>query len=336
MKNVTKIALFVALIAISLTACKKNEPEVKQGDRTAFLDKIADAKTSKTETFSVDLDNAAGETITSDEGMQVLFFPGSLKDKAGNIVTGIVEIKLLDVYSKADMLLINKPTMGILPNGDRAILKSGGEFFMTASQNGEELEIASPLMIRVPVDNTNGADNQMILFQDRTEGDCDDADESIVCEENAWEVVEDSSATGQNGLFIDDFVGVTYYTGFISNFGWTNVDRFFSYAGPKTTLLVDVPEGYDNLNCAVYISYDGEPNALAACDAYFEDTQLFSEHYGQIPVGQQIHVIAVSIIDGDYMYSIKAVTVAADEIIVLDDLVATTEAALISTINSLP
>jgi hypothetical protein len=40
MKNVTKIALFVALIAISLTACKKNEPEVKQGDRTAFLDKI--------------------------------------------------------------------------------------------------------------------------------------------------------------------------------------------------------------------------------------------------------------------------------------------------------
>jgi hypothetical protein len=101
-------------------------------------------------------------------------------------------------------------------------------------------------------------------------------------------------------------------------------------------LLVDVPEGYDNLNCAVYISYDGEPNALAACDAYFEDTQLFSEHYGQIPVGQQIHVIAVSIIDGDYMYSIKAVTVAADEIIVLDDLVATTEAALISTINSLP
>jgi hypothetical protein len=96
--------------------------------------------------------------------MQVLFFPGSLKDKAGNIVTGIVEIKLLDVYSKADMLLINKPTMGILPNGDRAILKSGGEFFMTASQNGEELEIASPLMIRVPVDNTNGADNQMILF----------------------------------------------------------------------------------------------------------------------------------------------------------------------------
>ena len=111
MKNVTKIALFVALIAISLTACKKNEPEVKQGDRTAFLDKIADAKTSKTETFSVDLDNAAGETITSDEGMQVLFFPGSLKDKAGNIVTGIVEIKLLDVYSKADMLLINTNRM---------------------------------------------------------------------------------------------------------------------------------------------------------------------------------------------------------------------------------
>lgn len=336
MKKLTKLGILIAVMAITLVSCKKtNDPETKSGDRDAFLQKIQDNRTQKTETFVVDLSNSAGHTIISDEGMEVSFYPGSLVDSDGNAVTGTVEVELLDVYSKADMLLINKPTMGVLPNGDRAVLKSGGEFLISAQQNGVKLEIASSLMIKLPVDNTGGGDNQMILFE--APMCCDDNCEAIVCEDNAWEEVNDTAtATGQNGLLIEEFSGTIYYTGFISNFGWTNVDRFYSFAGQKTTLLVDAPEGFDNTNCAIYISYDGEPNALASCDAYFDDTNLFSEHYGQIPVGQEIHVIGVSIVEGNYSYTIKPVTIVDGETIVLDDFVSTTEAELVSAINNLP
>jgi hypothetical protein len=44
---------------------------------------------------------------------------------------------------------------------------------------------------------------------------------------------------------------------------------------------VGAPEGYDNTNSAIYLSYDGEgTNALAKLDT-FTAAGLFSEHYGQ-------------------------------------------------------
>ena len=63
-----------------------------------------------------------------------------------------------------------------------------------------------------------------------------------------------------------DGAPVTGYGTFISNFGWTNIDRWYNDPRPKTTLFVDLPEGFDNTNCNVYVSYDGEPTALALLD----------------------------------------------------------------------
>ena len=86
----------------------------------------------------------------------------------------------------------------------------------------------------------------------------------------------------------------------------------------------------------MFLSYDGEDSGLAALDTF--ESGMFSEHYGQIPVGLECHVIFMTEEDGNFRYAIKPVTIAADDVIVftLAETLITTESGLVSLINGLP
>jgi hypothetical protein len=222
------------------------------------------------------------------------------------------------------MLVTNKPTMGIMPDGKRNLLISGGEFFIKATQNGKELATTCNISLQVPTSLTDGVDTAMTLWK------------GIIDDEGnlAWEDARKADGTGGKG-------GVeagqnSYYVSF-GNFGWTNVDKFYSDPRPKTTILVDAPEGYDNTNSAIYLSYDGEGNnALAKLDTYTAEG-LFSEHYGQIPVGLACHIIFATEDNGNWRYAIKAVTIQANDIFTftLAETTVGTEAQLVAAINAI-
>jgi hypothetical protein len=97
-----------------------------------------------------------------------------------------------------------------------------------------------------------------------------------------------------------------------------------------------VPEGYDNTHCAVYLSYDGEPTALASFDVYNDGTDLFTEHYGLIPIGLQVHFIFVSVVDGQWNYAIQSATITANHVQVISNVQPITEAQLENLIDDLP
>ena len=124
----------------------------------------------------------------------------------------------------------------------------------------------------------------------------------------------------------------------LQGFGWSNVDRFYSDPRPKTLIQVQAPIGYNFTNSAVYLSYDGEDSGLAALDTYDGTLNLFSEHYGQIPIGLECHVIFVTEDKGVWRYAIKPVTIEANDIITftMDDTTTGTEATLTALINGLP
>ena len=326
MTNLIRNTFFITAIAILsfLWSCQKDkEADKAKPDGVAFKNAIKEKREANTQTFTVDMTN--GQQIVGNQGTTISFSPGSLVDQQGNTVTGDIEVKLLELYKKSDMVLMNKSTMGRLPDGKKAMLVSGGAVLLNATQNGEDLKINGTLNVNFPVGNTGGADHDMTLFTDCCDNDCDG--DEIVCKEEAWD-----EAKGRGELFVEG----NYYISWIPDFGWTNVDKFFSDPRPKTTLLVDAPDGYDNTNCAIYLSYDGE-NGLAALDTYLSDQELFSEHYGQIPIGLEVHIIAISVLeDGGYAYTIKGVTIADGETIVLDDLTPVSETALIAAIENLP
>ena len=96
-----------------------------------------------------------------------------------------------------------------------------------------------------------------------------------------------------------------------------------------------LPSGFDNSNANVYITYDGEPTALASLDVFTADG-YFSEHYGLIPIGLEIHVIAITIVDGQLNYAILPQTVDANEIMTMPSFSPISETALVTLINDLP
>ncbi|MBQ4818773.1 hypothetical protein [Aquimarina sp. MMG016] len=329
-KKVMMTFLFLGLSILLLSSCKTNDdndifiPQVFDG--LEYKAEILENRQEAKQTFTFNSDGA-GE-VYGEEGT-ILYFPAnSFVDQNGDPVTGNVDIELIEIYNKAKMLLTKMPTNGKRPNGDVETLKSGGEFYINATQNGEQLALANGFQLFAPADEI---DNEMTLFNGQ-DNDCDgdDLECDIVWEEDEQGGVEPMQREGADGQ------GVTGYGGFLSNFGWTNIDRWYNDPRPKTILYADVPEGFDDTNSNVYISYNGEPTALALLDIYNTETGLFSEHYGLIPIGLEVHFIFVSVQDGQYIYAIQGATIEEDHVEVIGTTSVGTEAELVALINALP
>ncbi len=193
----------------------------------------------------------------------------------------------------------NKPTMGLKPNGDKAMLITGGEFYIEVRKNGVLLDAGCTFQLVVPGDNTGGVDPEMILWN----GIIDDNGDLT------WDPIEENG-TGQQRIYVEN---ESYFV-FIHDFGWTNIDKFYSDTREKTTMRVKAPEGFNYANSAVYLSYDGEPNALAQLDTFDSETGIFSEHYGQIPIGLEVHLIFVTADGDNWRYAIQGVTIAENAV----------------------
>lgn len=322
-KHILGILLMTALL---FSSCSKNNDDVDiiiTASPEDFNNLKENALENLTQNFQLNADDGS-TTLTSSNGVQVTI-NGNCLTQNGNAVTGTVDIEFVELFNKGSMLVTNKPTMGTLPNGDKALLISGGEFLINATQNGLALETNCDIQLIVPAALTGGADTDMTLWEGTI-----DADDNLT-----WDEVEEEDATGQGrGVFVE---GAQYYA-FLGAFGWSNVDRFYSDPRPKTTLLIGVPEGYDNENCALYLSYDGEDTGLARLDTYDPDTGLFSEHYGQVPIGLECHVIFVTEDANDWKYAIQAATIVDNGTITItdDETSIATEAQLTAIINNLP
>ncbi len=192
-------------------------------------------------------------------------------------------------------------------------------------------------ILTAPVNEEVGEIERMTMFRAVTEDglDADFDDEAVWVEEEVGgdEFMinqTDDDPTGNGGL---------QYWSLSSQFGWSNIDRWYSDPRPKTTIHVDVPEGFDDTNCAVYLSYDNEPTALANFDTYDASTELFSEHYGLIPIGLEVHVILVTEFEGQWSYAIQAETIVDGQLTSFpsaEDLIETDMEGLSAVINGLP
>lgn len=320
--NLKNIGL-LALATIFFTSCTNNENlEPIPPTATAFKAITQSGIKKNIQNFTA----TAGTgtiTLTSAKGVSIIL-NGNALTKNGNPVTGAIDITFIELFDKGNMLITNKPTMGIMADGNRSLLKSGGEFFISASQGGVDLVSTGTIQLKVPANLTGAIDVAMTLWN----GVIDDK------ENLAWADARNPNGTaGKGGV---EAIQNSYYVTF-GNFGWTNVDKFYSDPRPKTTILADAPDGYDNTNSAIYLSYDGEgQNALAKLDTYTA-AGLFSEHYGQIPIGLACHVIFATEDNGQWRYAIKAVTVTAGAVytFTLAETTLGTEAQLVAAINAI-
>ncbi len=330
MKNLLKLACGATILALAFASVSCNDDDRETISSTVptaqEFDHIRlDAIESRVQNFT--FDGADGYVnFTSAQGITI-GFDASCLEKNGAPVSGSVTLQYVEIFGGGDMAVTNKPTMGRMPNGDRAMLLSGGQFYLQAYQDGEKLDINCGLSLIVPIALTNSADVTMALWVENVNSVAD----TLAVADVDW-TEADPNPNGQNGVFRE---GNNYYVNF-GEFGWTNVDCFAVDPNPKTTILADVPSGYHNENSSVYLSYDGRGNALALLDTYDAATGLFSEHYGQIPIGLACHAIFVTEENGMFRYAIKAVTISEDLVITFSNSETTlgTEAQLVAAINA--
>lgn len=313
------------LLGVVVASCSKND-DVDSPDyvpsASAFAALREDALETQTFTFNAE---DGSTTFTTAKGVQ-LTINGNCLTQNGNPVTGEVVVEYSELFDAGSMLATNKSTMGRMPNGDMAVLISGGEFYINATRNGQQLDITCPMQLVIPGNLTGGAQAGMTLW------------DGTINEEGDLEWDEQERANGEGGVFIEQGTGGATYYAYFNSFGWTNVDRFYSDPRPKTTILAEAPEGYDFDNSAIYLHYDGLGSSLAKLDTYNPATNQFSEHYGQIPIGLECHVIFVTEDNGQWRYAIKSVTIVAGEVYVftLGETILGTEAQMIAAINALP
>ncbi|WP_366186256.1 hypothetical protein [Flavobacterium ovatum] len=319
--NLKNIGLLF-LAAVSFISCDNKDQPITPASAAQFTAVREAALEAQTQKFTATA--AAGViTLTSAKGVTITL-NGNCLTKNGNPATGAIDIQFVELFDKGNMLVTNKPTMGIMPNGDRSLLISGGEFFIKATQGGVDLGTTCNINLNVPAALTDGVDNAMTLWN------------GIIDKEGnlAWADARD--AAGTNGKGGVEAGQNSYYVSF-GNFGWTNVDKFYSDPRPRTTILVGAPSGYDNTNSSIYLSYDGEgQNALAKLDTY-TNAGLFSEHYGQIPVGLACHIIFATEDNGQWRYAIKAVTIQANDVFqfTMGETSVGSEAQLVAAINAI-
>ena len=308
----------------------------------AFNELTLAARDDETQVFSVLASDWT--SLEGEQGSTLFFQANSFSTADGGPVTGEVQIQFIEIFDKGSMLVTDMPSIGQRPSGEVAQLISGGEHYVGATKDGEALTLNSSFQLTAPADNTGGADWDMGFFRaevsDGVAAGLDD--QALWVEQNTGEA--DADVEGEGDEFgINRGEGgdgaETNYWMLSGQFGWTNIDRWYSDPRPKTTINVTVPEGWDDTNSAVYLSYDGEPTALARMDTYDEATGYFSEHYGLIPIGLEVHLILVTESEGDWSYAIQAATIVDGHLSSfgsVEDLIETDTDGLVNAINALP
>lgn len=314
-----KLLIIVIGIMITLAACKKEESDPtneseSEPSATQLQNFFDDNIAAATQKFTIDA--TSPEEIQGSQGTFIYFMNNSFEDNVGNDVTGNIDIELIEIYDKKDMLFLNKQTLGD-DNGNLSPLISGGEFKVTASQNGTEVYLKPWYEYFMVAQAPNGTDENMETFYQNSA-----TDDTL-----NW------TSGGPDSLsfvFTDSLAYETYFR----DLGWVNLDYFMDTSANQTTVSVIPPEGFNNTNCSVFISFDGY-NSLTSIYNYSNGKFITGSNY-TIPVGLDVHFIVLAFINNVPHVAIVPSTITANHEEVISALSATTISQLTTDIQNLP
>ncbi|RWX03458.1 hypothetical protein [Flavobacterium cerinum] len=345
----THLLFKAAIVALILSACSSEENLTKTDDsgrnakvnesQLAVLQREANAKLTQHFTFNT---NQGPVVLKTKSGVQIRFNPKKFTVR-GIPVQGQVKVEYKEIFKAGNMVTANKTTMGIaqdVPQNPDDIqlrpLLTGGEFFINmTNQEGQNLDNGNPIVLTVPTaltDDNGGNTGGMTVWDGKvadTDGDGVPNPEGNV----TWK--EKQGPEGNPDLVPAQ--GGSYTLG-VTQFGWTNIDVLYNLPDPKTTVYIEVPPAYNNTNSSCYIAYYNVSNSIAPMDRFDPTTNMFTEHYGQLPIGMSCYAIFVSAQGGVWEYAIKPVVISPSGIITITtaDILTGTEATVIAAIDALP
>lgn len=310
-------------------SCKKEDTEpttpspntnVGTPDGVALANLFSSNVESLKQTFTVNA--GIGGTIIGNKGTKFVIPPNSLVDAANNIVSGDVKVEIIEIFDKATMVLTNKPTMGIQADNSLAPLVSGGEFYLEITQNGQELLTNSAVIISVPTEDPK---QEMDLFVGIMDDQNDITWDPEPIDSTNIVIMQDSSGGNWSNYYSFQFTDL--------NYNWINCDFFYNNSNPKTSIKAILPEGYTGDKVNVFMIFSGI-NAITQM-SYFNVASTYTPWY-EVPIGLEVHFIAVTAVDGQLHYAIQSATIVENHVEQISSFTAITQEDLEILINNLP
>src|SRR5690606_29211295 len=99
-----------------------------------------------------------------------------------------------------------------------------------------------------------------------------------------------------------------------SNWAWTNIDKFDDDPRDKTNIYVKLPNGFNSTNTHVYIVFEGTEAKVALLENVTNEG-FFTDGYGLVPIGSNVHIVAISYTQNGWLSAVKFKTINGDDVI---------------------
>jgi hypothetical protein len=286
----------------------------------AMLAKLLQQNGPQYEFFRID--GKQGGRIKTKQGAVYTFSPNSLTTQSGGPVSGSVDIVIKEILTPSNMIFASRPTA----NNGGAQLTSYGEFFVRASQAGQDLklQVDSAVAVQVPVAKRPaqegvplwGGDTSVII----TTSGYDDLNQPVTIP---------VAASGNQGVTWNPAPGFALFNGtngtlnfrLDSLMTWRNCDALTNLPGPKTTVLGYFTNFY---NPATQTSYGGEEPSMLFFKPAGVNTvvklynvilnapvgrQGLLSYQNSVPIGQAGTFLAITALNGNFFAQKLPVTI---------------------------
>lgn len=109
------------------------------------------------------IDAGRQTVLVGDKGTRLTLPAFSLLDISGRIVSGEVEVRLTEIFSRSEMVLSN-----MVSTSEDRLLESGGQILVQAIQDHQMLELRQPIRVELPVSPALNNPLAMRLFEGGT------------------------------------------------------------------------------------------------------------------------------------------------------------------------
>ncbi|WP_158963380.1 hypothetical protein [Myroides fluvii] len=358
-KTAAVFALFLSFIGVISCSSDDSSPaptppieEIKVPSAIEFSDLRKSILEREKQYVNTTINEHGGITFTSKKGVEVEVNYLSVGDDSvqeGDEVT----CTFIELYDKGVMALANRPTMGIYPDRDeygyfdvtkdeygrihaegyRGFIITGGEFYFDIKVKGKQVTNYGINMV-VPAKNTRGFQEGMLVWQ----GNVNEKDDLTFTEipiQTEMGFLQGDEANENYVMYLNGWDNLP------GEIGWSNIDKYANFEGEKTQFFVSVPQGYNYETAAIYLGVKNE-EGLAHLDVFLNHPELgdvFTEHYGWVPVGLEGYVFFISVDPNTkkVVYAIKDITVTKNQLIQIkpEDLKTGTTEEVIAILNGL-
>lgn len=283
------------------------EFEAKESENTIF-NKIV------TETQNFEGKSNQEIVITGKEGTKITIPKNSLMKTNGKYAVGKIKIELKEFYKKSDMVLANLHTMS-----DKQMLESGGMVFISATNNGEELQLKKNSKMTIEFASKNNKSDMQVFYGHPKGKEIDwstnSKDENVEIQSESYMMfVTTNSITfdtissrfsekrnfkrdSANAKKISTLDKTVLESG---KLGWINCDRFYK-EGNKTQLIVNTDLKYKPEIRLIFKDIN------AVMSGYLDKDKKFV--FGDIPIGRKATLVAFSIVEDETYLAIKDIVI---------------------------